>query len=170
MKPPAIESAVHTTPPIMSAATIPDEPLRPTATITTDARISVISVIPETGLEPTMAMAFAATVVKRNDITATSNTATRLCIQLPSITSNTKNASTMSNVNTEPKITTFIERSFSVRFTATVSFLPPNSREASPTALFIIPHDLNIPMIPAIAIPPIPILFAYSLKMTSGDI
>ena len=87
MNPPAIESAVQTTPPITRAATIPVAPLRPTATIITDARISVISVIPDTGFVPTMAMAFAATVVKRNDITATSRIATTVCRMLPCITS-----------------------------------------------------------------------------------
>ena len=52
-KPPAIESAVHTTPPITIAATMPDVPLRPIATKIADAIISVISVMPDTGLEPT---------------------------------------------------------------------------------------------------------------------
>ena len=87
MKPPAMESAVQTTPPITSAATIPPGPFRPTATITTDARISVISVMPDTGLVPTMAMALAATVVKRNEMPATSRIATTVCIRLPCITS-----------------------------------------------------------------------------------
>ena len=68
-----MESAVQTTPPITRAATIPEVPVSPTATIISDAKISVIRVIPETGLVPTMAMAFAATVVKRNAIMATTN-------------------------------------------------------------------------------------------------
>ena len=71
MKPPAIDRAVQTTPPITSAAVMPVVPLRPTLTNTSDARISVISVMPETGLVPTMAMALAATVVKRNAMTKT---------------------------------------------------------------------------------------------------
>ena len=50
-----------------------------------EARMRVINVIPETGLEPTMAMAFAATVVKRNAMTKTMMRATmvksnELCI------------------------------------------------------------------------------------------
>ena len=69
-------NAVQTTPPIISAATMPPGPLRPTATMTTLARMSVISVIPDTGLLPTMAMALAATVVKRKAMTATSRMAT----------------------------------------------------------------------------------------------
>ena len=48
-------------------ASIPPEPFKPTATITTEARIKVISVIPLTGLLPTMAMALAATVVNRKE-------------------------------------------------------------------------------------------------------
>ena len=35
---------------------MPEGPFSPTATITTEARISVISVIPDTGLVPTMAI------------------------------------------------------------------------------------------------------------------
>ena len=87
MKPPAIERAVQTTPPITNAATMPEGPFSPTATITTDARISVISVMPDTGLVPTMAMALAATVVNRNEIPATSKMATSVCTRLPCITS-----------------------------------------------------------------------------------
>ena len=71
MKPPAIDNAVHTTPPITNAATIPSVPFSPTATITTEARISVINVIPDTGFVPTMAIALAATVVNKNAMTAT---------------------------------------------------------------------------------------------------
>ena len=76
INPPAIDSAVHTTPPITNAATIPVAPFSPTATMITDARIRVISVIPETGFVPTIAIAFAATVVNRNAIPATSRSAT----------------------------------------------------------------------------------------------
>ena len=48
--------------------------------------------------------------------------------------------------------------------------LPFISRAAKPTALLMIPHDLMIPMIPDIAMPPIPIERAYDLKITSGAI
>lgn len=75
MKPPAMERAVQTTPPIIIAAAIPAVPLSPAATSITDARIRVIRVIPLTGLEPTIAMALAATVVNRNAITATTSRA-----------------------------------------------------------------------------------------------
>ena len=87
MNPPAIDKAVQTTPPITNAATIPLGPFRPTATMTTEASISVISVMPDTGLVPTIAMALAATVVKRKAIPATSRMATTVCIRLPCITS-----------------------------------------------------------------------------------
>ena len=83
MKPPAIDSAVHTTPPITSAATMPEGPFSPTATITTEARISVINVIPDTGLVPTMAIALAATVVNRKEMPATSTIATKVCTMFP---------------------------------------------------------------------------------------
>ena len=45
----------------------------------TDARINVISVMPETGFVPTIAMAFAATVVNRKAIPATNRIATTVC-------------------------------------------------------------------------------------------
>ena len=80
--PPAIESAVHTTPPITIEATMPCEPLRPMATKMPEAMMSVISVMPDTGLLPTMAMALAATVVKRNAITTTTIKATMVCMRL----------------------------------------------------------------------------------------
>ena len=87
MKPPAMDSAVHTTPPITSAATIPSGPFSPTATMTTDARINVISVIPDTGFVPTMAIALAATVVNRKEMPATKTIATNVCTRFPCITS-----------------------------------------------------------------------------------
>ena len=45
MKPPAMESAVHTTPPIIMAAVMPLVPLNPALTSTSEVRMSVISVI-----------------------------------------------------------------------------------------------------------------------------
>ena len=82
-----MESAVQTTPPITNEATMPEGPFNPTATITTDARINVIRVMPDTGLVPTIAIALAATVVNRNEIPATSRMATSVCTRLPCITS-----------------------------------------------------------------------------------
>ena len=46
-----------------------------------------MSVMPDTGFVPTMAMALAATVVKRNEMPATSRIATTVCSRLPCITS-----------------------------------------------------------------------------------
>ena len=82
-----MESAVQTTPPITNEATMPEGPFNPTATITTDARINVIRVMPDTGLVPTIAIALAPTVVNRNEIPATSRIATSVCTRLPCITS-----------------------------------------------------------------------------------
>ena len=81
MNEPPTESAVQTTPPMSIAATIPALPLRPTATRTSEVMMRVMMVMPLTGLEPTIAMALAATVVKRNEITATisSGMDLRLC-------------------------------------------------------------------------------------------
>ena len=87
MKAPADESAVHTTPPMMSAATMPPVPFKPTTTMMMEESMSVISVMPLTGFDPTMAMAFAATVVKRNAIIATIKMPTMVNKRLPPITS-----------------------------------------------------------------------------------
>jgi len=82
MKPPAIERAVHTTPPIKRPASMPYLPLRPAPDRITLEIISVISVIPETGLVPTIAIALAATEVNIKLIIRT----TRRAIMLMRVT------------------------------------------------------------------------------------
>ena len=64
-------------------AIMPLVPLNPALTSTREARINVISVIPDTGFDPTMAMAFAATVVNRNEMINTIRIATSVWNQLP---------------------------------------------------------------------------------------
>ena len=143
---------------MMSAATMPPVPLRPTATITTEARMSVISVIPDTGLLPTMAIALAATVVKRNAITATSSIPTAAKRILPFITPNQKNRKMTKSVTIAPMAIILNGMSRCVRSTCLPSLLPPRiSLAARLTAFFIIPHELMMPIMPAMAIPPIPI-------------
>ena len=161
MNEPATESAVQTTPPIIRAASIPPGPRKPTATITTEAKMSVIRVIPDTGLEPTMAMALAATVVKRKAMAATSRMAMTAKSRLPSITPNQKKRKVMRMVTSDPMAIILKEMSRWVRFTfSSTSLLPFSSLAASPTALLMMPQLLMMPMIPAMAIPPIPILRA----------
>ena len=79
MNEPATDRAVHTTPPMMRAAAMPALPFRPTATRIREAMMSVISVMPDTGFVPTMAMALAATVVNRKDTMATMRRPTMAC-------------------------------------------------------------------------------------------
>ncbi len=154
---------------MMSAASIPPVPLSPTATITTEVSMSVISVMPETGLLPTMAMALAATVVNRNAMTATSTMPIRANIRLPSITPNQKKRNVIIMVTMEPTAIILNEMSRWVRSCALLSLLLPFiSLAASDTAPFIMPHDLMIPMIPAMAIPPIPMLLPYERNISSG--
>ena len=162
MKEPATLSAVHTTPPIISAAAIPALPLRPTATRMRDAMMRVISVMPLTGLEPTIAMAFAATVVKRKAITATMRSPTRACQTLFTTPPKAKNAKMMRRAMTTPKTMVFIGRSSSVRmaFSSRVPGLRLNSFTAREAALFMTPKDLIMPMMPAVAMPPMPICLA----------
>ena len=111
MKEPDTESAVQTTPPIMRAAAIPALPLRPTATRTRDAMMSVIRVIPLTGFVPTIAMALAATVVKRKEITATMSSPITACHMLFTTPPKAKKAKTAIRAMAIPNMTLFIGRS-----------------------------------------------------------
>ena len=171
MKAPATESAVQTTPPMIRAAVIPAVPLSPTATIMSEARMRVMRVIPLTGFDPTMAMAFAATVVNRNAMIPTMRSPTTAC-QMLSTTPNMKNANTATRVTAIPITMIFIERSRCVLITSASAslFFLLNSLDASPTADLITPNDFTMPTIPAVAMPPIPICLAYSLNIWSADI
>ena len=171
MKAPATESAVHTTPPIIRAAVIPAVPFNPTATIISEARISVMRVIPLTGFDPTIAMAFAATVVNRNAMIPTMSTPTTAC-QMLSTTPSAKNPNTTRRVITMPITTIFMEISFCVLMTSASAslFFLLNSLAASPSADFITPNDFTMPTIPAVAMPPMPMCLAYSLNIWSADI
>ena len=145
---------------MINAATIPLVPLRPTADNTTEARMSVISVMPETGLEPTMAIALAATVVKRNAMKVTTRMATTANIRL-CITPSQKKMNDTSRATIAAMAMNLNDRSFCVR-TAVVSApaLPFSSLPANETALLMMPHDFTMPMMPAIAMPPMPMLRA----------
>ena len=158
MKLPATESAVQTTPPMTSAATMPAFPFRPTATRIKDAMISVISVMPLTGLEPTMAMALAATVVKRKLTTATTRRPTKACQTLFTTPPKAKKAKMARRAMTTPKTMVFMGRSSSVRsvFSSKVPGLRLNSLTARPAALLMTPKLFTMPMMPAVAMPPMP--------------
>ena len=133
--------------------------------------IRVIIVIPLTGLVPTIAIALAATVVKRNDITATITRPTKACQKLSTTPPRPKKQNTASRVSTMPQTTVFMGMSCWVR--STLSAGPPlrrNSPTARPTALFMTPALLIMPMIPATATPPMPMWRAYSENIWSGDI
>ena len=140
---------------------MPDVPFKPTATMMTEARMRVMSVIPLTGLEPTMAMALAATVVKRKVMTATSRIATRLKRNTPPITSHWKKRKVAISATMMPSATLRMGMSRWVRSTSAPSvFLLPISEAASFTAPTMSFQLLTIPITPAMAIPPIPMLLA----------
>ena len=63
----------------------------------------------------------------------------------------------------------FIDMSSCQRFVFPAAEAPLSSRAASPTASPIMPRDFTMPMIPAMAIPPMPIIRAYSLKISWGQ-
>lgn len=79
---------------------MPLVPSRPMATNTPEAMMRVMRVMPLTGLLPTMAMALAATVVKRNAMTVTTIHATSAC-QKVWITPNQKKRSTPRSASAE---------------------------------------------------------------------
>ena len=161
IKLPAVESAVQTTPPMIRAAVIPLTPFSPTAAIMTQARISVISVIPLTGLEPTIAIAFAATVVNRNAMIATMRIPTIANSRLPFITPKRKKTKVIMSVTNVPIAIIFMLRSCCVRGRdASLLLLPLNTFPISPKELLMTLQLLAMPITPAMAIAPIPRLFA----------
>ena len=115
--------------------------------------------MPLTGLEPTMAMALAATVVKRKLTTATITRPTRACQTLLTTPPKAKKAKMASRDSTTPKTTVFMGRSSSVRraVSSRVPGLRRNSFTARPAALLITPKLFTMPMMPAVAMPPMPI-------------
>ena len=127
-------------------------------------------VIPLTGFDPTMAIALAATVVKRNAITPTMSRPTTAC-QMLSTTPNAKKPNTARRVTAIPITMIFIEMSFCVLMTSASAslFFLLNSFAARPTADLITPKDFTMPTIPAVAMPPMPMCLAYSLKIWSAD-
>ena len=160
MNEPATDKAVQTTLPMIKAANIPPAPFIPMAAIMTEARIKVISVMPETGFEPTMAMAFAATVVNRNAMIVTRSIATIAYVRL-FITPNQKNTNVTMMAQIEPIPIILNDISLRVRSSSVFAFPPPLiSFAANPTALRMIPHDLMMPITPAMAMPPMPMLRA----------
>lgn len=127
-----------------------------------------MSVMPETGLEPTMAIALAATVVKRKAITVMVIRATMACrsvIFTPII----RKMNTARSVRNRKSVTNDIFRSRSLLLTATCSPPPPFLPTANLKALPITPDDLMMPMIPAMAMAPIPMGRTYSAKIASAD-
>ncbi|GFI58946.1 hypothetical protein IMSAG025_02410 [Muribaculaceae bacterium] len=115
-------------------ATMPEVPLSPIETNIAEATIRVISVMPDTGLEPTIAIAFAATVVKRNAMTVTTSHATSAC-QKVCMTPNQKNTNTAIRASAMKKTTCFMEMSSCQRTGFSPLLAPPlNSRPARPTA------------------------------------
>ena len=115
--------------------------------------------MPLTGLEPTIAMALAATVVKRKLTIATTSRPISACHTLFTTPPKAKKAKMHNKAMTTPKTMVFMGRSSSVRrgFCACVPGRRLNSETASEAAPLITPKLFTMPMIPAVAIPPIPI-------------
>ena len=122
---------MQTTPPMTIAATMPEVPLRPMLTNMADAIISVIRVMPDTGFDPTIAIALAATVVNRNAMSVTTIHATRAC-QNVWMTPIQKNTSTTARAMAMKHAIVFIDRSVCQRVSLMSDDLPLNSLTARP--------------------------------------
>ena len=159
MKPPAIANAEQTIPPTISAVTIPAVPFKPTAAKMKEERISVIIVIPDTGLLPTVAMAVAATVVNRKAKMKTISRPTITCVTFIWSPPKAKKMPITTNKPRKPKRMIFIEMSRCVRSTcccglSAAALLP---LKIVPIEVLMTPADLMTPRMPAMAMPPIPI-------------
>ena len=123
--------------------------------------------MPDTGFEPTMAMALAATVVNKKAMTKTIRSAMIVWNQLCNTPNWKKNNVAASTAMITERIT-FIEISFCVRGSSVATFLPLNSLTARPKALLMMPAWRMMPMSPAMAMPPMPRGRPISRKMPSG--
>ena len=74
---PETDSAVHTMPAIAMTKNIPAWPLMPNRSSTTDEMMTVSMVMPDTGLRAVVAIAVAATDVKKNEKTSVSSESER---------------------------------------------------------------------------------------------
>ncbi len=116
-----------------------------------------MSVMPDTGFEPTMAMALAATVVKRKAMTKTIRMAVTDCSRLPPSTPKWKNTKVAISAATSTESTRFIVRSRCVRSCVSAALRPPpSSFTARPTAWRMMPAWRTMPIRPAMAMPPMP--------------
>ena len=154
------------------AATMPALPLSPVTTSTRAVMIRVMIVIPLTGLVPTIAIALAATVVNRKEITATITRPMSACHTVFTTPPRAKKAKTASSEIAMPQTTLFMGMSCWVRSVSSTAApgLRLNSPAARPTALLMTPALLMMPMMPATAMPPMPMCLAYSLNIWSADI
>ena len=130
-----------------------------------------MSVMPETGLEPTMAMALAATVVKRKAMTVVRRMLTT-ANQTLCITPSQKKTNVTSRATPEASPMNLNDRSSPPPAPpeGMGDWLPlptelsgfPSPREGlgvgftSFTALLMTPHERTMPMMPAMAMPPMP--------------
>lgn len=105
---------------------MPEVPFRPMATKIAEATMRVIRVMPLTGFDPTIAMALAATVVKRKAMNVTTTHATAAC-QNVWITPNQKKIRTATREMAIIYVTCFIEISVCQRTVFLSSALPLSS-------------------------------------------
>src|ERR1035438_1672821 len=145
---PETDSAVHTIPAMAITKNMPLVPDNPNCSNTTDEMMTVNMVMPDTGLRAVVAIAFAATDVKKNENTSV------ITVPIATTLQATGNCARYTPTPMAPSVTprnmAIMEMSRSVRSGAATSVLlkTRNEIENEPAT---IRSDLMIPNIPAVA-------------------
>ncbi len=150
---PETASAVQTMPAMAMTKNMPVVPDTPKRSRTAEETMMVSIVIPETGLRAVVAMALAATEVKKNEKTSIRpRPAATTAVRVPRLA---KKAAAATAVTTTPRRIDITEMSRSVRSRRG----PPSCRKAlsaMPKEPATIRSDFRIPKIPAVAMAPTP--------------
>ena len=151
---PETDNAVHTMPAITITKNMPVVPDSPNRNSTTDEMITVSIVMPDTGLRAVVAIALAATEVKKNEKISVITVPIAIALH---ITGNCARytPTAMAPTATPMKIES-IDMSRSVRSGALTFSDVVKTLKAITNELATIRNDLMIPKIPAVAIAPTP--------------
>ena len=164
---PDTESAVHTIPAIAITKNIPVVPDRPNRSSTTDEMMIVSIVMPDTGLRAVVAIAFAATDVKKNENSSVSPSPTR--ITDGARVSRPRKIADAHRADRDPR-----QNAHRPECPGRCARPPPrrvrNACSATPNDPATTRSDFSIPKIPAVAIAPTPMNRTYPRKIWTAVI
>src|SRR5208337_3693854 len=146
---PETDNAVHTIPAMAITKNMPEVPDKPNRSNTADEIIIVSMVMPETGLRAVVAMALAATDVKKKEKTSVS--ASPIATAVQDAARWPRSMATPIAPTTTPRKMDIIGMSRSVRSSAAPPLLR-NTRKAIPNDPATMRNDLTMPKMPAVAI------------------